>query len=1425
MLSEWGSVNRFGEGLIDSHTDFLLKGWYVPTDGSVQLTTVNSGNYNTDPQVTQWYASSSPSAAYEHLIPVGTTQVVVAFAGSATSSSSSYVCTASIYDHSGLQVYSKTRQGEGFSPFPDPDVVAVDTTAGPARIRFQETGGNICWTAYVLYYGPQFPPPSPPPSPFPSPPPSNPVIVVTTCDAAFNAHSNSAATISYALDGGSIYYVLGMSGETRANGATATYTAIAAATSTFTLKTSSSDGWCIESMSYNGVAVQLCAERVWLDNPCDSATYGAPCRSSFTFDVGTGLSDVCAPPSPPALPLPAPPAPPPPLADACPNIRGDLCGVLGVGDQMNNGDRLVRSDGEMLCFTTDGDVMHLDASGGVIRDRLVLQYSSARLVMQVDGNLVYYDSSSNGHWSFNGYGSHSATCGGNCFLDFVVAGACGYYSKVCTGPPKACSPPLSPPLPPARPPVLPPDVTCAAALNTDAFSAWQPQCSACTDDEAWIAVRFAPETLVQCVRVSGTSQFHVRTSPDGTTWTTEVGSPLNGTLTEYLVMDAPPPPSSPSPLSPSPLSPPLLPPPMPPQPPTPKHPPSTPPAPGPPPAPPPLAPGTKQQTEHSFEVFLDGTLDTFDADAFKAKVSAAMGPVRNNYAGHKQYLQFNGNGSVSYLHVRPEQGLVLRAITMWIFVQPTQDDQEAANYLFSSYLNGPALACNSQGLSDGCYPVYNRSLADYRITQFDASQPPRATVVSSPEYSRGWRSDGSDDTVPEPGHWRHVYAEFSSDMPVSSGGYYNVLANYGTTGSSNHGSDMTADLLSVMFWSQPLNTSEVQLLEAGRPLENNPKLAFSLSPQDYDGKTSTIPGRVCGTTTASYAQVIGPVTPRAVSDAPLGLPARLLAPATFEVSGVCDSHLASRYLAPPEIGLEVHSASIRVVVTIRLQPPRAVHRQWHGAPHCEATKQPPQTQNSFVGCSELLCNDNEGDQEVCCARVGRCSGGHVPTRTGAVCGGGSRFKYKCCPPPAEKPGHDFAACMPLSSSDCFAWANDHNLAVGSSPPGDGTISDAASQPGCFVQEQLNGLQLVGYNAHLSSTGVAEDIAPVCSCPDYSHPWHTEAADHALLEAAFAAFVALPTADKSTLLGMPVEDMRVRQSQALLVKAPSPPPPLPPPPLPPSPSPPPSPHGPPPTPPPPPSYPSGSPKPSPPPSPPKWPPHPPQPPPPFSAFNYVGGIGGSGLLLASGFLVIAMILVVVLLLSNMKNGSEQLAHVVPVATVQFFDFASDLFLLVDFATDERWAHATFGAIFIIISMLLSIGYVLLKSGNKEMFKHTYEVPFCCVLALFNLHLLFVGLKCAAESFSPPTSQLTSPHLTAPHLTHASLRRSPTITIVAFSSSAPAASAGPFHLPPLPVRPHLLAGLSGQVCVCRQRAERGCGGHRRDGGEESGRPATR
>ena len=146
VISEWGSINRFNSGtLIDSNADFYAEGWSVPS-GYYQATHFDAGHYTNDPAVTQWFYSGSPVAAFEHSIPVGATQVVVSFFGL------EYTCTATIFDYAGNTVWTSSRNGDDLSSPPNPDVVSVDTSLGPASIRFQEPGpsANICWTACIV---------------------------------------------------------------------------------------------------------------------------------------------------------------------------------------------------------------------------------------------------------------------------------------------------------------------------------------------------------------------------------------------------------------------------------------------------------------------------------------------------------------------------------------------------------------------------------------------------------------------------------------------------------------------------------------------------------------------------------------------------------------------------------------------------------------------------------------------------------------------------------------------------------------------------------------------------------------------------------------------------------------------------------------------------------------------------------------------------------------------------------------------------------------------------------------------------------------------------------------------------------------------------------------------------------------------------
>ena len=151
MLSEWGSINRFNSGLlIDSHDDFLAEGWSVPpadaTDTYYAAYTFDTSSYQTNPGMTQWFHSGGNSAAYERSIPVGTSHVVVSFFGA------THTCTATIFDYAGSTVWTSTRVGDDLSSPPNPDVVSVDTSLGPASIRFQEPGpsANICWTACIV---------------------------------------------------------------------------------------------------------------------------------------------------------------------------------------------------------------------------------------------------------------------------------------------------------------------------------------------------------------------------------------------------------------------------------------------------------------------------------------------------------------------------------------------------------------------------------------------------------------------------------------------------------------------------------------------------------------------------------------------------------------------------------------------------------------------------------------------------------------------------------------------------------------------------------------------------------------------------------------------------------------------------------------------------------------------------------------------------------------------------------------------------------------------------------------------------------------------------------------------------------------------------------------------------------------------------
>ena len=122
------------------------------------------------------------------------------------------------------------------------------------------------------------------------------------------------------------------------------------------------------------------------------------------------------------------------LTSKCTHVRDDLCGALGSGDEIRNGDRVVNSEGKILCFTDAGDVQ---SGQSVLQQSLGLSGSGATLRMQDDGNLVFYDAKGQAKWAFNNaYDAPTFGCpdSTSCFLDFIQSSACTYGAgKSCTG--------------------------------------------------------------------------------------------------------------------------------------------------------------------------------------------------------------------------------------------------------------------------------------------------------------------------------------------------------------------------------------------------------------------------------------------------------------------------------------------------------------------------------------------------------------------------------------------------------------------------------------------------------------------------------------------------------------------------------------------------------------------------------------------------------------------------------------------------------------------------------------------------------------------------------------------------------------------------------------------------------------------------------
>ena len=144
---------------MNSVFDFAAAGWTVPS-GTLAPNYVNHHNFYRPAGSLQWFYSGGGNAAYEHTLPIGTTHVLAAWAGF------KHMCTMSVYDGSGGEVFSYAMQTWDDMANVRVDNVGVDCSAGEGMVRFRETGNGpanwgICWTFYVLTSttsGPSLPP-------------------------------------------------------------------------------------------------------------------------------------------------------------------------------------------------------------------------------------------------------------------------------------------------------------------------------------------------------------------------------------------------------------------------------------------------------------------------------------------------------------------------------------------------------------------------------------------------------------------------------------------------------------------------------------------------------------------------------------------------------------------------------------------------------------------------------------------------------------------------------------------------------------------------------------------------------------------------------------------------------------------------------------------------------------------------------------------------------------------------------------------------------------------------------------------------------------------------------------------------------------------------------------------------------------------
>ena len=133
---------------------------------------------------------------------------------------------------------------------------------------------------------------------------------------------------------------------------------------------------------------------------------------------------------------------------------------------------------------------------------------------------------------------------------------------------------------------------------------------------------------------------------------------------------------------------------------------------------------------------------------------------------------------------------------------------------------------------------------------------------------------------------------------------------------------------------------------------------------------------------------------------------------------------------------------------------------------------------------------------------------------------------------------------------------------------------------------------------------------------------------------------------------------------------------------------------------------------------------------------MGGVGAQGLVAALAILGTAVVLISAMIGLTVMEGSvsKQMTHVVPIALIQFIDFASDFFVLIEFFANGMWTRFYIGVTFTLTSACVAMSFLFVKSASvfdttdgKLSSRGKLELAIAMSLTFVNLHSAHLPLE--------------------------------------------------------------------------------------------------